>query len=89
MFEPIDIKDENLPRDPVKNLKDILLLYHDFEKFLFIFEDNNLKFLKDLRFVAEKMQNMRDTATTVFDYYGFSREYDRIISKISPEDKDY
>lgn len=54
MFDIVEYEKDSYPKDEKKDLKNILLLYHDFEKFLLTYEDNKLKFLKDLRYIVEK-----------------------------------
>lgn len=64
-------------------------MYHDYENFLMTFEDNKLKFLKDVRYVGEKLQTLHDLTTSMFEYYDLREQFDQLMDKISIKDPDY
>lgn len=89
LFSVVKYDKDNYPTDAKYHLKDILLKYHDLEKFLLMVEDNRLKFTKDLRFVQEKFQTMKDLTASMFEYYEQNTQFDEVVSLIPVNDPDY
>ena len=89
LYNIVEYDKKTYPSDRKKHLKQILLLYHDLEKFLMTFEDNKLKFLKDIRFLVERFQNMHTLTAPMFEYYGLRSQFDEYYDKTSSNDPDF